>query len=415
MDENIIRKKVFQPFRDFLKTEQSSGIILLISAVFSMVATNFIWGEDYVHIWHTPVAFHIGEIINMKYPLEHWINDGLMVIFFLVVGLEIKRELVEGELSSFRKAILPVVAAIGGMIVPAALYTAFNLGGEYQHGWGIPMATDIAFALGIMALLGSRVPLSLKVFLTALAVIDDLGAILVIAIFYSQGVIMQNLLISLGIFAFLLILNRLKVSSLVPYLLGGVAMWYFMHESGVHATIAGVLLAFTIPIKSPYSDVEPLEDLEHTLHPFTSFIVMPVFALANTAILLGGDMGDIFMTDLNHGIMSGLIAGKVIGIFGFTFIAVKLGIATLPTNSTWGKIAGVGFLGGIGFTMSIFISNLAFKGEGLFQTEAKVSVLLSSLIAGILGYIILSRTRVPEKASEPEEEEDMNVKSQSQQ
>lgn len=379
--------RVFQPFRDFLRTEQASGVILIICTLFSIIMANSELGEQYLEFWETHIGFYWGSF-SLEHSLLHWINDGLMVVFFLVVGMEIKREIVKGELSSFKKAILPVLAALGGMIVPALLYTFFNLGGPYQHGWGIPMATDIAFALGALALLGTRAPLSLKVFLMALAVIDDLGAILVIAVFYSQGIVVQNLLIALGVFLFLLILNRLKVSSQIPYLLGGLVMWYFMEASGVHATIAGVLLAFTIPMKSGYANFSPLEDLETELHSFTSFIVMPLFALANTAIIISGDIGEIFSSDLNHGIMAGLVFGKVIGIVGFTYIAVKTGIAALPSKATLGKIIGVGFLGGIGFTMSIFISVLAFK-EPEFQTEAKVSILAASFIAGLIGYFIL--------------------------
>lgn len=368
-------------------------MILIVCTVLSITLANSGAGAAYMKFWQTHLGIYWGSF-SLDHSLLHWVNDGLMAVFFLVVGMEIKREIVKGELSSFKRAILPVLAALGGMLVPAFLYSLFNMGGPYQHGWGIPMATDIAFALGALSLLGSRAPFGLKVFLMALAVIDDLGAILVIAIFYNQGVVMQNLLVALGIFVFLLILNRLKVSSLIPFLLGGLVMWYFMHESGVHATIAGVLLAFTIPLKARDSDFSPLEDLEIKLHSFTSFAIMPLFALANTAILIEGNIGDILMSDLNHGILAGLVFGKVIGIVGFTYLAVRLGIATLPSKATLGKVIGVGFLGGIGFTMSIFISILAFK-EPQFQTEAKVSILIASFISGLIGYFILRKTTSP--------------------
>src|SRR5690606_28780856 len=269
---------------------------LICCTVFSIAMANSAFGDTYLKFWETHVGLRWGRF-SLGHSLLHWVNDGLMGIFFLVVGMEIKRELVKGELSSFRKAILPVLAALGGMLAPALFFALFNEGGIYQQGWGIPMATDIAFALGALALLGSRVPLSLKVFLMALAVIDDLGAILVIAVFYNHGVVLQNLVIALAIFLFLLILNRLKVSSRIPYLMVGVAMWYFMQASGIHATIAGVLLAFTIPLQSGRAGFSPLEDLSVKLQSFTGFIIMPLFALANTAIIINGDIGTIFSSD----------------------------------------------------------------------------------------------------------------------
>ncbi|QEC53214.1 sodium/proton antiporter (NhaA family) [Anseongella ginsenosidimutans] len=378
---------ILKPFLKFLRTEQASGVILICCTVFSIIMANSGAGEGYLEFWETHIGIYAGAF-SLDHSILHWINDGLMAIFFLVVGMEIKREVAQGELSSFKKALLPVIAALGGMLVPALLYVLFNSGGAYQHGWGIPMATDIAFALGVLSLLGGRAPMSLKVFLMALAVIDDLGAILVIAIFYNQGVVLPNLIIALGIFVLLLILNRLKVTSRIPYLLGGIVMWYFMHSSGIHATIAGVLLAFTIPMKSADPGYSPLVELEGNLHSFSSFFIMPLFALANTAIVISGDLGEIFGSDLNHGIMAGLVFGKVIGIVGFTYLAAKTGIAVLPSKATFGKMAGLGFLGGIGFTMSIFISVLAFT-EPEFQTEAKVSILAASLISGLLGFFIL--------------------------
>lgn len=377
-------------------------MILICCTLFSLIMANSGAGEAYIAFWDTHIGLYVGDF-SLDHSILHWINDGLMAIFFLVVGMEIKREIVQGELSSFKKALLPVLAALGGMVVPALLFAFFNTGGPYQHGWGIPMATDIAFALGVLSLLGGRAPMGLKIFLMALAVIDDLGAILVIAIFYNQGVEVPNLMIALGIFLALLILNRLKVSSLIPYLIAGLGMWYFMHSSGIHATIAGVLLAFTIPMKSRNPARSPLIELEGNLHRFSSFIIMPLFALANTAIMLSGDVGEIFMTDLNHGIMAGLILGKVIGIVGFTYLAVTTGLAVLPTKATPGKMIGLGFLGGIGFTMSIFISVLAFA-EPEFQSQAKVSILVASLLSGLIGYTILRKTTRP--TSDPGEDDD---------
>lgn len=385
--------------RKFFQTEQASGVVLIVCTLFSIILANSGAGEGYLAFWNTHIGIYAGNF-TLDHSILHWINDGLMVIFFLVVGLEIKREVVQGELSTFRKAILPVLAALGGMLVPALFYALFNIGGVYQHGWGIPMATDIAFALGVLSLLGGRAPMALKIFLMALAVIDDLGAILVIAVFYNQGVVLSNLILALSIFVLLLILNRLKVTSLIPYLIGGIFMWYFMHSSGIHATIAGVLLAFTIPMRSASPNYSPLMDLEGKLHSFSSFFVMPLFALANTAIIISGDLGEIFSTDLNHGIMAGLVVGKVIGIVGFTYLAVVTGLAALPSKATWSKIIGLGFLAGIGFTMSIFISVLAFD-EPEFQTQAKVSILAASLIAGLIGYTILRRTTSPAKSASP--------------
>lgn len=386
---------LLEPLRKFFQTEQASGIVLIVCTLFSIILANSGAGEGYIEFWNTHIGIYAGNF-SLDHSILHWVNDGLMVVFFLVVGMEIKREVVQGELSTFRKAILPVLAALGGMVVPALLYAFFNAGGVYQHGWGIPMATDIAFALGVLALLGGRAPMALKIFLMALAVIDDLGAILVIAIFYNQGVILSNLIIALSVFVLLLILNRFRVTNLIPYLVGGLVMWYFMHSSGIHATIAGVLLAFTIPMRSANPDYSPLISLEDTLHSFSSFFVMPLFALANTAIVISGDLGEIFSSDLNHGIMAGLVFGKVIGIVGFTYLAVRTGLAVLPSKATWGKITGLGFLGGIGFTMSIFISVLAFN-EPEHQTQAKVSILAASLLTGLIGYFLLHQTTSPGK------------------
>ena len=365
-------------FKDFFDSEKAGGLILMGCTLFSLVLANSTFSADYLYFWHTNFA---GESI------EYWINDGLMAIFFLLIGLELEREIYLGELSDIKNALLPIFGALGGMLIPAGFYLFFNFGSSTQNGAGIPMATDIAFALGILSLLGNRVPTSLKIFLTALAVIDDLGAILVIAIFYTKTIFWNNLFIALGIFIVLLIFNRLKIRNLIPYLIGGVIMWYFMLNSGVHATITGVLLAFAIPFgngnKKSTSYI-----LQHLLHKPVAFIILPIFALANTAIILSSNMGDILTEDYSIGIALGLIVGKPLGIFVLTFLAVKLGICQLPSDLNWKSIIGVGFLGGIGFTMSIFVTLLAFD-DGTIINNAKFIILLSSLIAGIIGFLSL--------------------------
>lgn len=365
-----------QLFEDFFKSEKVGGLILLACTVISLLLSNSVFGTTYLHFWHTNFG---GQSI------EYWINDGLMTIFFLLIGLELERELYIGELSNIKKSLLPVFGALGGMIVPAGLYLYFNFGTTTQSGAGIPMATDIAFALGILSLLGRKVPVSLKIFLTALAVIDDLGAILVIALFYTKTLLWTNLFISLGIFAFLLVLNRLKVKNLIPYLIGGVVMWYFMLNSGVHATITGVLLAFAIPFgngnKKSTSYV-----LQHYLHKPVAFFILPLFALANTAISLNGDLGEILTEHYSIGIATGLIVGKPLGIFAVSLLAVKLGVCKLPSDLNWKSILGVGFLGGIGFTMSIFVTLLAFEDATIIN-NTKFVIILSSLVAGTIGYL----------------------------
>lgn len=368
-------------FKDFFESEKAGGLVLIACTAISLVLANSVFSSGYLHFWHTNFA---GQ------PVEYWINDGLMTIFFLLIGLELEREVYLGELSNIKNALLPIFGAIGGMIVPAALYLFFNFGTNTQSGAGIPMATDIAFALGILSLLGNRVPTSLKVFLTALAVIDDLGAILVIAIFYTKTLLWNNLLIALGIFGFLLILNRLKVRNLIPYLIGGVVMWYFMLNSGVHATITGVLLAFAIPFGNG-SNKSTSYILQHFLHKPVAFIILPIFALANTAIILSSNVGEVLAQHYSLGIALGLIVGKPLGIFTLSFLAVKSGICKLPSDLTWKSILGVGFLGGIGFTMSIFVTLLAFDDATIIN-NAKFIILLSSLTAGIIGFLSLKLT-----------------------
>lgn len=373
--------KATQLYKDFFESEKSGGLVLIAFTLISLAIANSAFGNSYLHFWETTFAGH---------SIEHWINDGLMTIFFLLIGLELEREIYQGELSNIKDALLPIFGAIGGMIIPAAIFLLFNFGTETQSGAGIPMATDIAFALGILSLLGNRVPTSLKIFLTALAVIDDLGAIMIIAIFYTKALFWSNLIIALGIFAFLLVLNRLKVRNLIPYLIGGVFMWYFMLHSGVHATITGVLLAFAIPFGNG-GEKSTSYILQHFLHKPVAFIILPIFALANTAIVIGSDFTTIIAQNYSIGIALGLIIGKPLGIITILFIAIKLGWCKLPNDLNWKSILGVGFLAGIGFTMSIFITLLAFENETIIN-NAKFIILLASLVAGLIGFISLKLT-----------------------
>ena len=373
--------KATKLFKDFFESEKAGGLTLIACTIVSLLIANSSFGEGYHHFWQTQFAGH---------SIEHWVNDGLMTIFFLLIGLELEREVYEGELKNFKDALFPIFAALGGIIIPAGLFMLFNFGTPTQSGAGIPMATDIAFALAILALLGKRVPTSLKVFLTALAVIDDLGAILIIAVFYTKTLIWTNLFIALGIFALLLVFNRLKIRNLISYLIGGVAMWYFMLNSGVHATVTGVLLAFAIPFGNG-NEKSSSYILQHFLHKPVAFIVLPIFALANTAIILSGDIGHTLTQNYSIGIAAGLIVGKPLGIFLLTFLATSFGLCKLPNDLNWKSIIGVGFLGGIGFTMSIFITLLAFDNETIIN-NAKFVILISSLIAGLIGFIGLKLT-----------------------
>lgn len=370
--------KVSAVFNDFFNSEKAGGIVLIICTLVSLLISNSSLGENYVHFWHAEFAGH---------TFEHWINDGLMTIFFLLIGLELEREIYNGELSNIKNALLPISAALGGMLLPAGLFLLLNFGTSTQSGAGIPMATDIAFALGILSLLGNKVPTSLKIFLTALAVIDDLGAILIIAVFYTKNLIWINLIIALSIFGFLLILNRLKVHNLIPYLIGGVFMWYFMLNSGVHATITGVLLAFAIPFSSGDEKSGSII-LQRILHFPIAFIILPIFALANTAIVISSEWHLGLTEHYTLGIALGLILGKPIGIALFSFLSVKLKICKLPEDINWKAVIGVGFLGGIGFTMSIFITLLAFS-DSEHINNSKIMILISSLIAGLIGFIYL--------------------------
>ncbi|RZJ69607.1 Na+/H+ antiporter NhaA [Flavobacterium sp.] len=368
-------------FRNFLSSEKSGGIILIFATALSLFLANVSFGSDYIGFWETKM----GEM-----SLSSWINDGLMAIFFLLIGLELKREIVVGELSDLKKASLPIVGALGGMLVPAAIFLSLNFATTSRNGAGIPMATDIAFAIGILSLLGNRVPTALKVFLTALAVIDDLGAILVIAVFYTKSIAILNLAISLGIFGLLLLLNRLKVKTLIPYLVGGVAMWWFMHHSGVHATITGVLLAFAIPFGNG-NELSISHRLQHFLHKPVAFFILPIFALCNTAVALDSGISESLATTASLGILLGLCVGKPLGIFGFSFIGYKFGICRLPIAIKWKQLLGVGILGGIGFTMSIFIALLAYSDASLVGIS-KMAILVASGVSAIFGLLFLKFT-----------------------
>lgn len=375
-----------QAFKDFFRSGQIGGIILLVCVAISLFIANSAYAEPFSNLLSTDFGFTFGTQ-TYAFSVSAWINDALMAIFFLLVGLEIKREMIEGELSSLKKASLPVVAALGGMLVPAFIYFLFNKGQDTASGWGIPMATDIAFALAIISMLGKSVPTSLKVFLAALAIVDDLGAILVIAIFYTNEVHFDYLLMAGGIMALLITFNFFNIKQLFFYLIPGVFLWYFIHHSGIHATIAGVLLALTIPTNATKVE-SPLEKLEHLLNGPVNYFIMPIFALANTNITFQKEMISGLVSPLGMGIIAGLFVGKTIGVTLFSWIAVKLKLGSLPSRSGWKHIIGLGMLAGIGFTMSIFISLLSFSDE-LHVTEAKFAILCASVISGLIGFIFL--------------------------
>ena len=438
-DTTPIVIRALRPFQRFAHTESSGGIVLLACAAVALLWANSPWRDSYFHLWETSIGLRIGGRA-LELSLHHWINDGLMAVFFFVVGLEIKREMIVGELSSPRQAALPIAGALGGMIVPALTYAAFNVGGPGSAGWGIPMATDIAFALGVLALLGPRVPVVLKVFLTALAIADDIGAVLVIALFYTGELAFNWLLVGGGILAALIALNVLGVRRPGGYLVLGLLLWLAFLESGVHATVAGVVLAMTIPsrtrlheeeflqvargaisefeaacqpgetVLSNRAQQEAIEALEHVsegvqsplftmerkLHGAVAFFIMPLFALANAGVSLGGLLASISLP-VTSGIVLGLVLGKPIGITVFSWAAVRLGLATLPAQASWRALHGVSWLGGIGFTMSLFIAGLAFTDATLLDS-AKVGILGASLVAGVIGWLMLrgSNTGRPE-------------------
>jgi len=423
---------LLKPINDFLHKEASGGILLIIFTAIALAWANSPWSDSYHDLWHTYISLNAGALV-LKLSFHHWINDGLMVIFFFVVGLEIKRELLVGELSSFKKASLPVAGALGGMLIPALIYVIFNFGTNAVNGWGVPMATDIAFVIGILAILGSRVPIGLKVFVVSLAIADDIGAVLVIAIFYTSNISMSSLLTAGVIVVLLVIINKLGVKSLIIYSILGLLLWLSVLQSGIHATIAGVLLAFTIPAKARINTkrfsekteellnkfegagehgenvlsnetrqtdvmaieenckkiLTPLQRFEHSLHPWSSFLIMPLFALANAGVTLKGlDLGAALASSVSIGIIAGLFLGKQFGIFAFAWLAVKIKLASLPVGVSWQKIYGAGILAGIGFTMSLFIAGLAFTDASILNLS-KIGILTASLVAGVVGYLFL--------------------------
>ncbi len=417
----LVRRRIIRPMVEFVRTQASGGVVLLVCALVALVCANSSLSEPYSQIWESPLG---------SLSLKEWINDGLMAVFFLLVGLEIKREFIIGELSSVKSAALPIVAAVGGMIVPALVFVAFNEGKPSANGWAIPMATDIAFSLGVLAVLGTRAPLGVKVFLAALAIVDDLGAVTVIALVFSEQIDIALLAAVGGALLFLMALNWLKIRSLAPYILIGIFMWLAMKFSGVHATVAGVLLAMTIPVgirkreatpldeprvsiesfeneggmfstlieeapntkkatAIPLEEIEPpLQRLEHALNVPVNYLIVPLFALANAGIVLRGTTTDALIEPVTTGVALGLFFGKAIGISLFSWLSVKVGIAVLPTNVNWRHVVGVAFLGGIGFTMSLFISGLAF-GESQLDAAAKLGILIGSVASGLVGWLIL--------------------------
>ena len=377
------------PFKWFFKLEAAGGLVLLIAAVIALILSNSELSEYYFNILNIHLAIGI-QNFGLDLSILHWINDALMAVFFLVVTLEIKREFIHGELSRPKQALLPIIGAIGGMAVPAIIYVIINIEtGHTLKGWAIPSATDIAFSIGVLSLLGSRVPLSLKVFLMALAIIDDLGAIIIIAFFYSTELNYIYLFLMLLSFIGLIVLNKLGVKKFTPYLLIGILLWYFTHGSGIHSTISGVILALTIPHRDREKDFSLLLKIEHALSPYVVFGIMPLFALANAGVVLEGISINTLMKPVPLGILCGLFFGKQIGVFLFSYLAVKLKFAEMPSNSNWIKLYGVGILAGIGFTMSLFVGNLAFVDNTQYIDGVKIGVLTGSLLSTIVGYFLL--------------------------
>ncbi len=377
------------PFKWFFKLEAASGLVLLIAALIALILSNTNLSDYYFNILNIHLLIGTKDF-GLNLTLLHWINDALMAIFFFVVTLEIKREFIQGELSKPKQALLPIIGAVGGMVLPALIYIILNLKTEYTlRGWAIPSATDIAFSIGVLSLLGTRIPISLKVFLTALAIIDDLGAIIIIALFYSGELQYTYLLLMLISFVGLLVLNKFGIKKFFPYLIIGLLLWLFTHGSGIHSTISGVLLAATIPHRNKEKDYSLLLKLEHFLSPYVAFGIMPLFALANAGVILNNISINSFLAPVPLGIMCGLFFGKQIGVFLFSFISIKLKIAEMPSNSNWVKLYGVGILTGIGFTMSLFVGNLAFVDHSNYLPGVKIGVLVGSSLSALTGYFLL--------------------------
>jgi len=382
---------ISKPFKWFFKLEAASGLVLLFAAIAALIVSNTDLYQYYTKILET--YFHLGiGSFGIKLTVLHWINDVLMAIFFFLVSLEIKREFIQGELSNPKQAMLPIIGAVGGMLIPALIYIAINFGNyETLRGWAIPSATDIAFSLGVLSLLGKRVPISLKVFLTALAIIDDLGAIIIIAFFYSDNVQLYYLILMLACMIILIIFNKYNIRNFIPYALVGVLLWEFTHQSGIHATIAGVLLALTIPHKDNKKSHKNslLVKIEHKISPYVLFGIMPIFAFANAGVSLEGITLSALLNPVPLGILCGLFFGKQLGVFVFSYVSIKLKIADMPNNSNWGTFYGVGILTGIGFTMSLFVGNLAFVDSNQYISGVKIGVLLGSLLSTLFGYFLI--------------------------
>ena len=382
-------KTLSKPFKWFFRLEAASGLVLLIAAIIALVISNSNLSELYFNTLEQYLFIGVNNF-GLKLSVHHWINDLLMAVFFFFVTLEIKREFIQGELSNLKKALLPIIGAVGGMVIPALVYVSINLGNsETLNGWAIPSATDIAFSLGILSLLGSRVPISLKIFLTALAIIDDLGAILIIAFFYSGDLSISYLSLILISYILLLVLNKFGIKKFIPYLIIGSFMWFFTYKSGIHATIAGVLLASTIPHRAKEKDFSLLIKLEHAISPYVAFIIMPIFAFANAGVNLTGLSFYSLLAPVPLGILLGLFVGKQVGVMVISYLAVKLGAAQMPDKSNWLSLYGVSILTGIGFTMSLFVGNLAFVENTQYMDGVKIGVLSGSLLSTIFGYFIL--------------------------
>ena len=380
---------ISKPFKWFFKLEAASGLVLLFAAIIALIISNSDLSELYFSTLNKYLFIGINNF-GLKLSVIHWINDALMAIFFFFVTLEIKREFLQGELSNVKQALLPIIAAVGGMLVPALFYVVINLGdSETLNGWAIPSATDIAFSLGVLSLLGKRVPLSLKVFLTALAIIDDLGAIVIIALFYSGDLSIKYLILMLAAFIILLLINKFNIKKFLPYLVIGLFLWDFTHNSGIHATIAGVLLAMTIPHRKKEKDFSLLIKIEHAISPYVAFGIMPLFAFANAGVSLEGLTFGSLLNKVPLGILLGLFVGKQLGVFIFSYVAIKTKIAQMPNNTSWYNLYGVGVLTGIGFTMSLFVGNLAFVENTQYINGVKIGVLVGSLFSTIFGYLVL--------------------------